>query len=78
MSTLPRVLDLTGLSDDAVAAVAQLVAVLKKQSVPAPDVPVPFGSREEWRRAIREWAETPRSVNNAAEWDRETIYAGRE
>jgi hypothetical protein len=78
MNTTPRVLDLTGLPDDAIAAVEQLVAVLKKQSVPKPDVPAPFGSREEWRRAFREWAETPRSLNNAAEWDRETIYAGRE
>jgi len=78
MDPTTRSIDVTGLPDDAIAAVEQLVSVLKKQSGPEPGVPAPFSSRDEWRKAIREWAESHHGMSNAAEWDRESIYAGRE
>jgi hypothetical protein len=72
-----RSIDVTGLPDEAIAAVEQIVAVLKKQSAEEGGVPPAFSSREEWRKAVREWAESHSTVNTSAEWDRDSIYADR-
>jgi hypothetical protein len=74
---MTRSVDVTGLPDEAVAAVEQLVAVLKRQVGLETGLPPGFCSREEWRKAIREWAESHVPGNNSADWDRESIYAGR-
>jgi hypothetical protein len=71
-----RSIDVTGLSDEAVAVVERLVALLKGPSQQSA-LPASFSSREEWRKAIREWADGQQSRNTSADWDRENIYAGR-
>ncbi len=75
---MSRSVDVTGLPDEAIAAVEQLVSVLKKQSAQEGGVPPEFASRDEWRRAIREWAASHADLNTSADWSRESAYAGRE
>jgi hypothetical protein len=76
-SSATRTLDVTGLPDEAVAAVERLVALLKKAPLKQSDLPASFSSREEWRKAIREWVDSQQPRNTSADWDRESIYAGR-
>ena len=74
---MSRSIDVTGLPDEAIAAVEQLVTLLKKQQAQEGGVPAQFSSREEWRKAIREWAASHPDLSTSADWDRESIYAGR-
>ena len=75
---MTRSIDVTGLSDEAIAAVEQLVAVLKKQPKPARlGGTVSFPSREEWIRAVREWAASHPPVEHFVDDSRESIYEGR-
>jgi hypothetical protein len=71
-----RVVDLTGLPDTAVRAIEDLVEVLRRQAAP-PGSTVPFSSRGEWVKAIREWAGSHAPHAGAADWGREGIYSGR-
>ena len=68
-----RFVDLTGLSEDASRAVESLVAALRDQG----SGKSPYHSAREWCKALREWAESHRRLENAADWSREAIYAGR-
>jgi hypothetical protein len=72
----PRSIDVTGLPEEAVAAVERLVALLKQAPSRQSSAPASFSSREEWRKAIREWADSQQPRNASADWDRESIYAG--
>jgi hypothetical protein len=75
---MTRSIDVTGLSDDAIAAVEQVVAVLKKQSEPARlGGTVSFPSRAEWIRAVREWAASHPQVEHFVDDSRESIYTDR-
>ncbi len=69
----PRSVDVTGLSDAAIAAVEALVAVLREE---AGDM---AGRRppDDWCRALREWAAGHRRLEHPADWSRDAIYAGR-
>lgn len=68
-----RSVDVTGLSEGAIRAVELLVAQLRGAS-PA-GVPGQFSSREQWARAVREWAESHPKRANLADDSREAIYA---
>jgi len=73
-----QTIDVSGLSEEAIAAVERLVAVLKKQTAPREErLPVPFASREEWWEAIRAWAESHPPSTAEVNWDRGEIYDGR-
>ncbi len=74
---MTQTIDVSGLSTEAIAAVEQLVAVLKKQAAQEERLPVPFVSREEWRAAIRTWAESHPPITHEVDWSRERIYEGR-
>ena len=73
----PRSIDVTGLPDEAVAAVERLVALLKQAPPGQGGLPASFSSRDEWRKAIRDWADSQQPRNTSADWDRDGIYAGR-
>jgi hypothetical protein len=71
-----RVVDVTGLSEEAIAVVDWLVTLLRR--VPAEvGMPAAFSSREEWARAVREYAESHPVRNTEADWSRESIYDRR-
>jgi len=70
---MPRSIDVTGLPEAAVRAVELYVSQLRGQQ--ASGVPSPFPSREEWARAVREWAESHPKRDTLADDSRETIYA---
>ena len=57
-------------------AVEQIVSELKTRSARESVVPLPFASREEWRKAIREWASGHSVGETSADWGRESVYAG--
>jgi hypothetical protein len=71
-----RSIDVTGLSEPAIRAVEDLVALLKGEPGKG-GMPPQFGSREEWRKAIRAWAASHAPAGTDADWSRESIYAGR-
>ena len=73
---MSRSVDVTGLPDEAIAAVENLVSEFKERSTRENDVPSPFSSREEWRTAIREWASSHSAGESRADWSRESAYAG--
>jgi hypothetical protein len=72
-----RSIDVTGLPEEAIRAVESLVSLLRgQQGATATAVPPAFSSREEWIKAIREWAESHKPQGTSADWSRESIYAG--
>jgi hypothetical protein len=71
-----RSLDLTGLADEAIRVVESLVSLLKGQAA-SPGGMALFSSRQEWIKAIREWAASHKPQGTSADWTRESIYAGR-
>jgi hypothetical protein len=73
---MTRTIDVTGLPEEAIHAVESLVSVLRGRAE-SPDKRVPFSSREEWVKAIRAWAGNHCPQATAADWSRESIYAGR-
>jgi hypothetical protein len=68
-----RAVDVTGLSEEAIEAVESLVAAFREQA----NGISPLRSPEEWCRVLREWAANHRPSENAADWSRDSIYAGR-
>jgi len=71
---LKREIDVTGLPEEAIRAVQSVVSLLRGHlgtGGPA------FSSREEWARAIKEWAESHPRIDKPADDSRESIYAGR-
>jgi hypothetical protein len=69
-----RSIDVTGLSDEAIRAVESLIAYFRgQQGQGGPS----FSSRDDWARAIRQWAESHKPQGTSADYSRETIYAGR-
>lgn len=65
--------DVTGLSEEAVREVESVVAALRKRA----NGSSAYLSAEEWCKALREWAESHRRLDQPADWSRDTIYAGR-
>jgi len=72
-SEQPRSVNVTGLSDEAIRAVESLVASLREQV----NGNGTHRSPQEWCKALREWAESHKRLDNPADWSRDTIYAGR-
>jgi hypothetical protein len=72
-----RAIDLSGLPEDAVRVVETLVSALREDATKQPAIPG-FDSRDEWVKAIREWAGSHIAKGSEADWSRESIYAGRE
>ncbi|MBI1915455.1 MAG: hypothetical protein HYS12_12070 [Planctomycetes bacterium] len=68
-------IDVTGLPEEAVRAVEALVSLLRGQTPFQGGSS--FSSREEWMKAIREWAASHKPEGTSADWSRESIYAGR-
>jgi hypothetical protein len=68
-----RSINVTGLSEEAIRAVESLVAVLLQQA----NGSRVYRSPQEWCKALREWAESHRRLDNPADWSRDAIYAGR-
>jgi hypothetical protein len=71
-----RSIDVTGLPDEAIRAMESLVSLLRGQKAGLGGAAL-FSSREEWAKAIREWAEGHQPRGTSADWSRESIYAGR-
>jgi hypothetical protein len=69
----PRSVDVTGLSDEAVRAVESFVAAFREPANGSGT----FRSPDEWCKALRQWAESHRRLDNPVDWSRETIYSGR-
>ena len=72
-----RSIDLTGLPEEAVRAMESLVSVLREHATRQPGTPA-FASRDEWVKAIREWAGSHTPKGSEADWSRESIYADRD
>jgi len=68
-----RLVDVTGLSEEAIQAVESMVAALREQA----NGSRAYRSPQEWCKALREWAEGHRRLDNPADWSRDAIYAGR-
>jgi hypothetical protein len=66
-------IDVTGLPEEAVRAVELYVSLLRRQQ--AAGMPTHFRSREEWAKAVREWAESHPKRDTLANDSRETIYS---
>ena len=67
-------LDVTGLPEEAIRAVQSVIAVLRGQTGTGRPS---FSSREEWVKAIQQWAESHPKIDKPADDSRESIYAGR-
>jgi len=72
-----RSIDVTGLSEEAIRAVRSLVAQLRDQPARLAGT-TSFSSREEWAKAVREWAESHPKRDTIADDSRESIYADRD
>src|SRR5438477_1879511 len=72
----PRTLDVTGLPEEAIQSLASLVALLRGRTAYRGGT-ISFSSREEWIKAIGAWAASHQPSPTAADWSRESIYAGR-
>jgi hypothetical protein len=70
-----RAIDVTGLPEEAIRAVELLVSHLKEQAAAEPTAA--FSSYEEWAKAFRQWVESHKPQGTSADWNRESIYAGR-
>jgi hypothetical protein len=71
-----RSIDVTGLSEPAIRAVEDLVALLKGEPARG-GMPPQFASRQEWRKAIRAFAAGHEPAGTNADWSRERIYSRR-
>jgi hypothetical protein len=69
----PRTVDVTGLSEQAIRIVENLVANLRQQTAAL----ALQQSREEWLKAFHEWAESHRRLDKPLDCSRESIYEGR-
>jgi hypothetical protein len=74
--SLPRSIDVTGLPEEAIRAMESLVVLLKRQPTRLGGA-VAFSSRDEWIKAINEWADSHTPICTEADDSRESIYAGR-
>jgi hypothetical protein len=69
-----RKIDVTGLPEEAVRALQFVVSALRGQTgAESPG----FLSREEWAKAIKQWAESHPKIGKPADDSRESIYVGR-
>ena len=68
-----RLLELSDLSEEDFEAVQAFVSLMRSRSG-ATATPL---SREEWSRALREWAADHPLIEGVADDSRESIYAGR-
>jgi hypothetical protein len=69
-----RQLDVTGLPEEAICAMQSVISLLRGK----PETAHPgFSSREEWAKAVKQWAESHPRIDNPADDSRESIYAGR-
>ena len=69
-----REIDVTGLPEEAIRALQSVISVLRGQAgAESPS----FASREEWAKAIKQWAESHPQIDKPADDSRESIYAGR-
>jgi hypothetical protein len=71
-----RSIDVTGLPDEAIRTLESLVNLLRGQK-PRLGGTTQFSSREEWIKAVREWAASHSHEGTSADWSRESIYEGR-
>ncbi len=69
-----RSVDVSGLSEEAVRAVESVVSAIRGKSEAGPDA---YPSREEWAKALRDWAASHERVDHFVDDSRESIYAGR-
>jgi hypothetical protein len=69
----PRLVDVTGLSDEAIRAIESFVAACRE---PANGIGANI-SPDEWCRDLRLWAASHRQLDNPVDWSREAIYSGR-
>ena len=71
---LKREIDVTGLPEEAIRALQSVISVLRGQvGAESPS----FLSREEWAKAIKQWAEGHPRIDKPADDSRETVYGGR-
>lgn len=70
-------IDVTGLTDEAIAAIERLVVLLKQQATREEQPPGLLADREEWRRAFRAWVDSHAPNPADVDWSRESIYEGR-
>ncbi len=71
-------IDVTGLDDKAIRVVETLVAQLKGRRPPDQQAGAPhFSSREEWSKALYEWAASHTPLATSADYSRESIYPDR-
>jgi hypothetical protein len=70
-----RSIDLTGLPEGAVRVVETLVSALREDATKQPAIPG-FASRDEWVKAIREWAGSHIAKGSEADWSRESNLRG--
>jgi len=68
-----RSINVTGLSEEAIRAVESFVAALREHA----NGSSAYHSASEWCKALRQWAESHRRLDNPADWSRDAIYAGR-
>ena len=68
-------LDLTGLPEEAIRAIASLVSLLKTRS--GVSTPAVRPTTEEWTRSLLEWAASHPQLAGVLDDSRESIYAGR-
>jgi hypothetical protein len=71
-----RSIEVAGLPDEAIRALETLVAALRNQRSEQIERTA-YASYEEWSRALREWVDSHPKRETAADWSRESIYAGR-
>lgn len=67
-----RSIDVSGLPEEAVRAVASIVSLLRR-----PGQAPSFPSVEEWSRALRAWAAGHARSSTVADDSRESLYEGR-
>jgi hypothetical protein len=68
-----RSVDVTGLPEEAVQAVELYVSQLRAQNTSG--VHSAFRCREDWAKAVREWAASHKPTSVSADWSRDSIYA---
>jgi hypothetical protein len=69
-----RLVDVTGLPEEAIRAVESVVAVLRGQGKGRGPQLVSY---DEWSKAFREWLAGHQPRGTSADWSRDGIYAGR-
>jgi hypothetical protein len=71
-----RTIDVTGLPEEMISYLEYLVAQFRGEP-PRLGGTTKFSSREEWIKAIREYAASHEPIPTEADDSRESIYAGR-